>query len=67
MNSIQYYVIKFVNDFRQVGRTTVSSTNKTDRQNITETLLRVAVNTINQAKTLLMGFSLFEFSKNHEN
>ena len=48
--SIQYYVIKFVSDLRQVGSfsqgTLVSSTNKTDRHDITEILL----NTINQTK-----------------
>jgi hypothetical protein len=31
--SVQHYVIKFVNDLRQ--GTSVSSTNKTDRHNIT--------------------------------
>jgi hypothetical protein len=48
--SIQHYVIKFVSDLRQVGRfslcTPVSSTNKTDCHNITEILLKVALNTI---------------------
>jgi hypothetical protein len=44
MYSIQHYVIKFVSDFRQV-----SSTNKTDRHNIAELLLKVALYTINQA------------------
>jgi hypothetical protein len=44
-------VIKFVSDLWQVGGflpgTLVSSTNKTDRHNITEILLKVALNTIN--------------------
>ena len=44
---IQHYVIKFVSDLRQVGgflpSNLVSSTNKTD---ITEILLKVALNTI---------------------
>ena len=49
--SIQHYVIKFVSDLRQVGGflrycTPVSSTNKTDRHDITEILLKVALNTI---------------------
>jgi hypothetical protein len=50
--SIQYYVIKFVSDtLVQAGRwfstcTPVSSTNKTDCHNITEILLKVALNTI---------------------
>jgi hypothetical protein len=35
---VQYYVIKFVNDLRQVGDfLRVSSTNKTDRHDIYET------------------------------
>ena len=50
--AIQHYVIKFVNDLRQVGGfspgTPVSSTNKTDKYDITEILLEVALNTINQ-------------------
>ena len=49
--SIQYYVIKLVRDLPQVGGflkgTPVSSINKTDRHDITETLLKVALNTIN--------------------
>jgi hypothetical protein len=40
--SIQLYVIMFVNDMWHP----VSSTNKTDRHNITETLLTVALNII---------------------
>jgi len=47
---IQHYVIKFVSDMQQVGwfspGTTVSFTNKTDRHDITEILLKVASNTI---------------------
>ena len=42
--SIQHYVIKFVSDLRQV---VVSSTNKTDCHDISEILLKVALNTIN--------------------
>ena len=53
---IQHYVIKFVNDMRQVGAffpgTLDSSTNKADRHDITEILLKVGLNTITQ--TLLM-------------
>ena len=41
--SIQHYVIKFVSDLG----TLVSIINKTDRQDITEILLKVALNTIN--------------------
>jgi hypothetical protein len=46
------YVIKFISDLRQVGGfsldTPVSSINNTDRHDITEILLKVALNTINQ-------------------
>ena len=47
--SWQHYVIKFVSDLWQVGvfsKYSISSTNKTDRQNITEILVKVALNTI---------------------
>ena len=48
--SIQHYVIKFVSDLRHVGGfllgTPVSSTNNTDRHDIIEILLKVALNTI---------------------
>jgi hypothetical protein len=44
---MQHYVIKLVSDLRQVGGfllgTLVSSTNKTDRNNITKILLKVAL------------------------
>ena len=46
MYLIQHYVKKFVIDFRQVDGTPVSSTNETDRHDITEILLKVALNTI---------------------
>jgi hypothetical protein len=54
VHSIQHYVIKL----RQVGGfldpdTPVSSTNKTDRHNIAEILLKVALKTINLNKTKL--------------
>ena len=49
---VQHNVIKFVSDLRQVGGfsagTPVSSTNKTDRHDIAEILLKVALNTIKQ-------------------
>jgi hypothetical protein len=52
--SIQHYVIKFASDLLQVGGfslgTPVSSTDKTDRHDITEILLKVALNTIIQAQ-----------------
>ena len=44
---MQHYVMKFVSDLRQVSPgTPVSSTNKTDHHDITEILLKVALNTI---------------------
>ena len=50
--SMQYYVIKFVNDLRKVSDfpsgIPISSTNKTDIHDITEILLKVTLNTINQ-------------------
>ena len=45
--AIQHYVIKFVSNLRQVG-TPVFSTNRTDRHDTTEILLKVTLNTINQ-------------------
>ena len=51
VNSMQHYVIKFVSDVRQVNCFlrvfSVSSINKTDLHDITEILLKVALNTIN--------------------
>ena len=45
--SIQHYIMKFVSYLRQVsGFLRVSSTNKTDCHNITEILLKVALNII---------------------
>ena len=48
--SIQHYVIKFVSDLQQgviSPGTPVSSTNETDRHDIADILLKVALNTIN--------------------
>ena len=45
--SIQHYVIKFVSYLRQVGVfTPVSYTSKTDRHDVTEILLKTALNSI---------------------
>jgi hypothetical protein len=45
--SIQHYAIKFVSELQEVGGfSQVSSINKTDSHNITEILLKVALNTI---------------------
>ena len=70
--SIQHYVIKFVSNLRQISgfflSTSVSSTNKTDSHDITEILLKVALNTINQTKPQeqslysAINFCLFYFS-----
>jgi hypothetical protein len=43
-------VIKIVRDLQQVSDFPVSATNKTDRKDITEILLKVALNIINQFK-----------------
>ena len=56
---INDYVIKFVSDLPQVGGflslgTQVFSTNKTDRHDITEILLKVALNTINPVQSNLI-------------
>ena len=51
--SMQHYVIKFVSDLRQVGGflrvIQFPPPNKTDLHDITEILLNVSLNTINQA------------------
>ena len=54
---IQHYVIKFVSDLRQVDAwfSPVSSTNESDRHDITEILLKVALNAINQTKVWSSG------------
>ena len=58
--SIQHYVIKFVSDLRQVGGfllfSSVSSTNKTDRHDMAEILLKVALNIINPTKAIVESF-----------
>ena len=55
-HSTQDYVVKFVSDLLQVIvfflGTPVSSTNKTDHHDITEILLKVALNTITLTLTL---------------
>jgi hypothetical protein len=62
--SIQHYMIKFVSETRRwfSQGTSVSSTNKTDCHYITEILLKVALNTINQSKpTIFKGVETFVF------
>jgi hypothetical protein len=55
---IQHNVIKFVIDLRLVvffsPGTPVSSTNKTDRHNITDILVKAALNTIKHKQSLNM-------------
>jgi hypothetical protein len=67
--SIQHYVIKFVSDLRLVvafSGTPVSSTNKNNRHDITEILLKVALSTINHKPVLLwwvmLSINTFQFS-----
>ena len=52
--SIQHYVIKFVSDLQQVDRrfSPGNSTNKSHQDAITETLLKVVLNTITLILTL---------------
>ena len=53
--SIQHYVIKFVGELRQVRcflGTPVSPINKSDRHDITEITLKVALNTIKQIEPI---------------
>ena len=61
VHSIQYYVIKFVSDLRQVGGfLPVSSTKKTDHHDIAEILLKLALNTnqsINQSLDIVSVLS----------
>ena len=56
--SIQYYMIKFVSDLRQVGGflwvLQFSPPIKTDRHDIAEILLKVALNTIKQTNKLFL-------------
>jgi len=63
--SIQHYVIKFVSGLRQVGGffpgTLVSCTNKTDRHDITEILLKVALNTITLISNILLNLRIFYY------
>jgi hypothetical protein len=58
---IQDYVKKFVSDLPPIrgfsSGTMVSSTNKTDRNNITEILLKVVLNTINQPTNLSINYT----------
>ena len=57
VHSMQHYVIKFLSDLPEVScfyqYTPGFSTNKTDRHNIAEMLLKVALTTINQTKPIL--------------
>jgi hypothetical protein len=57
---LEHYVMKFVSDLRQVSgfiwiSTPVSSTNKTDRLDIAEILLKLALTTTTLTLTLFSG------------
>jgi hypothetical protein len=63
---IQHYVIKFVSKLRQVdvfflSDTPVSPTNKTDSHDITEILLKMALNTINLNQTKIDDFKSIQY------
>ena len=69
--SIQHYVIKFIRELRQVGGwfslgTSVSSTNKTDRYDKTEILLKVALNTIATINDKILLSTKFIGSENYD-
>ena len=54
--SVQHYVIKFVSDLRHVGGfLRFPPTIKTDIHDITEILVKVALNTIKQKQTIYTG------------
>ena len=64
--SIQHYVIKCVSDMRQVWfspDSPVSSTNSTDRHDITDILLKVALSIINQPTILIHNLSIFQANR----
>jgi hypothetical protein len=82
MYSIQDYVIKFVNDLLQIcgflGVLRFPPTNKTDRHDVTEILLKVVLNTlthnptyydakINSMFNLFMNSASSVFAKNKTN
>jgi hypothetical protein len=46
---------------------TISSTNKTDRHNMTEILLKVALNTINQTKPVIRELLMNDFTVHQVN
>ena len=63
---IQHYVIKFVSKLRQVdvfflSDTPVSPTNKTNSHDITEILLKMALNTINLNQTKIDDFKSIQY------
>ena len=65
---IQHYVIKYVSDLRQVGgwlRYSCSSSNKIDRNDITEIFLKMALSTINQTKPFMYRCYCVESDRIH--
>ena len=63
---VQHYVIKFVNDLRQVGGFLLFTlpSNKTDSHDIAEILLKVALNTIKQTNKQILNILKATTSKN---
>jgi hypothetical protein len=61
VHSIQQYVIKFVSDLQQIGGFPVSSINISDRHNITEILLKVALNTITLTIKIVVSKKLISY------
>ena len=57
VHSMQHYVIIIATGWWFSPGTPVSSINKTDRHNITEILLKVALNTINHTVAFLIALS----------
>ena len=70
VHSIQHYIVKFVSDLRQVGGflrvLQVTSTNKTDRHDITAILLNVALNTIKPNQPTVRAIS-HRYNTNYTN
>jgi len=56
---MQHYVIKFVGDRWFARVTPASPTNKTDRHDVTEIVLKVALNTIIQPCSIILSYIKF--------
>ena len=63
MRGVQHYVIKFVSDLQQVfSESSVISTNKTDRRDITEILLKVSISTMKPNQTNIKETNSFSIN-----